>query len=76
MPIKLTDFIQPAYRQITTVPLRLQSNRPNDRANMPAIYQPNNHAGTPTIQRPTDRQVLHLTTIATQRLHRTATLNG
>ena len=60
--MKPTDSVQPAYGQTTTVPLRLQSDRPNDRANMPAIYRPtdradmlaiykpdNNSANTPTI---------------------------
>ena len=49
----------------TTTVLRLQSNRPNDRADTPAIYRPNNRACTPTINRPTDRQALYLTTITT-----------
>ena len=49
---------------ITTM-LHLQSNRPNDYTDTPAIYRPNNHAYTPTINRPTDRQALYLTTITT-----------
>ena len=49
---------------ITTV-LCLQSNQPNNRANMPAIYRPNNHTCTPTINRPTGRQALCLTAIIT-----------
>ena len=60
--MKPTDSVRPAYGQTTTVLLRLQSDRPNDRANMPAIYRPtdradmlaiykpdNNSANTPTI---------------------------
>ena len=49
----------------TTTVLYLQSNRLNNRTDMPAIYQPNNHACTPTINQPTDRQALYLTTITT-----------
>ena len=56
--MKPTDSVRPAYGQTTTVPLRLQSNRPNDRANMPAIYQPNDRADTPAIYRPNDRRAL------------------
>ena len=41
------------------------TTRPNDRADMPAIYRPNDRACTPTINRPTDRQALCLTTITT-----------
>ena len=33
--------------------------------NTPAIYRPNDRAYTPTINRPTDRQALYLTTITT-----------
>ena len=36
-----------------------------DRADTPAIYRPNDCACTPTINRPTDRQALCLTTITT-----------
>ena len=61
----------------TTTVLHLQSNRPNDRADTPAIYRPNDRADTPaiyrpndractpTINRPTGRQALCLTTIIT-----------
>ena len=34
------------------MPLHLQSNRPNDRANMPAIYQLTNHADMLAIYKP------------------------
>ena len=49
----------------TMTVLRLQSNQLNDRADMPVIYQLNNRACTPTINRPTGRQALYLTTIIT-----------
>ena len=47
--MKPTDSVRPAYGQTTTVPLCLQSNRPNDRANMPVIYQLNDCADVPAI---------------------------
>ena len=53
--MKLTDFVRPAYGQTTTVPLRLQSDRPNDRANMPAIYRLTDRADMPAIYQPNDR---------------------
>ena len=34
------------------MPLRLQSDRPNDRADMPAIYQPTDHANMLAIYKP------------------------
>ena len=44
-----------------------------DSADTPAIMtRPNDRADVPAIHRPTDRWALCLTTIATQRLHRTA----
>ena len=41
------------------------TNETTDRANMYMIYWLNNHACTPTINQPTDRQALYLTTITT-----------
>ena len=49
--------------ETTAVPIRLRTD--NNRADMQTIYRPTNCACTPTINRPTDRQVLYLTTITT-----------
>ena len=50
--MKPTDSVRPAYGQTTTVPLCLQSDRPNDRADIPMIYQPTNHANMLAIYKP------------------------